>query len=1118
MNLNDKIRVFEQAAKSPGEGHLELREGAYYYADNNSASNGKILKDSDLIKHAKKILKEAKGDSQQETRLHEVIKRIAERKVEQIQSDSEKTWWGNIPKKIFSKAYETHYQIQAKQAKQAIHQSDHARILIKLGAARNLNEVLKAVNDWDKMEMEAKNFHPGKFEGKLIEKLKELVDQIDPSKYGDQLRVDQAIEDLNAIKNRVEKMVFKKSEDVDSLRKSLDEKIKKLTVAVNEKMLKQLGQITTLKDIPSILHTWKGMSEAVKKSMAKSFETALKEKLAELSKVSGSTYDDLLKAEQARKDLNAINSLVERMDLKKWAGPCVDSLLQSLDAKVRTLQQTDAVKEKVREMIVAPLAQVNSLEDIASIVKSWQTLSQTVKDCLPKEFEEALFKKLSTLVDGLPQAKESATYEDLQTVRAARRALLTWLKDFGNIRLQNEKNLKEEILKSVDEKIDALLKIDSVKKAAAQEKIAARWKGVKTRNQMVTTRQMVSILQNRLLGIDPGEIKNISRALCRQINEMMENPNQYKGRKLPLNELEKSYPFFSLDHQTKETFKLHFRCILEMSEDGKTLDLVIIPPNQFLLGEGTYKKVFKAQSFKISFKVEREEQSPFTYQRKGQYSPEAFLEAISQDSAEGRNKVGAGIEAQKKLERMGITGLPSLPETKPLVPGEEVSHPLSTFRQGWYNSDLYGAMTERSVPLDFGDNPRTLPISTAHLLGAIIDVGTSLASFHRAGMVHGDVKPANILLQVSPDETTVRGVPIDFDFTQASGLGLVRSPYQFWDKLSQEELGTHFTDVYGLGMTLGEAILPRFSSGELDHMMNGNYVNQFISEARRRILRSDPQRSQESVDAELRAIRLTFELVQEIIAKSNHLKFTIKVDNDHIRRVFQDFEGQQGAMQGGFSDLLAKEIDDDFNRVGTPFAEHVVSEIPGWENLSSQQKVRQAKQKLRDLIANEQITPGIRSQLTKDLAKIEARQSAFVFMLQASADDPLQHPLYAALQHPEKIDTDEAADSCLDKEIENVLSRSSPEVQAVVREVGAESLAEKRKAIKEALQQTINSDRPRADCSDILEQITRLEQSMDYVIERRDYYRGIARQVASEAMSMETFVERVKAIKTALTV
>ncbi|MFE3544991.1 serine/threonine-protein kinase [Nocardia sp. NPDC059177] len=123
--------------------------------------------------------------------------------------------------------------------------------------------------------------------------------------------------------------------------------------------------------------------------------------------------------------------------------------------------------------------------------------------------------------------------------------------------------------------------------------------------------------------------------------------------------------------------------------------------------------------------------------------------------------------------------------------------------------------------------PAAIPPERA--LWIVAEAAKGLDAVHDAGMVHRDVKPANILLEERPDAPP-RVLVTDFGIARAvdeshrlteTGTVLASLPYAAPEQFTGDELDRR-VDVYGLGCTLyqmltGSVPFPRDSVGEIMH-------------------------------------------------------------------------------------------------------------------------------------------------------------------------------------------------------------------------------------------------------------------------------------------------------------
>lgn len=157
--------------------------------------------------------------------------------------------------------------------------------------------------------------------------------------------------------------------------------------------------------------------------------------------------------------------------------------------------------------------------------------------------------------------------------------------------------------------------------------------------------------------------------------------------------------------------------------------------------------------------------------------------------AEVVDEFGALLDSVRRLGHPGI-----------LVPDETVVH---------------GDRVALVMPRMPGEDLRMLldrqyMLTPAASVLMIADVCDALAAAHAAGIVHGDIKPSNVLLGPEPEIGMPRAVRLT-DFGVAAlaargGMAMLPAEYQAPETDAGQQLLTPASDVYALGIVLYEAL------------------------------------------------------------------------------------------------------------------------------------------------------------------------------------------------------------------------------------------------------------------------------------------------------------------------
>ncbi len=103
-----------------------------------------------------------------------------------------------------------------------------------------------------------------------------------------------------------------------------------------------------------------------------------------------------------------------------------------------------------------------------------------------------------------------------------------------------------------------------------------------------------------------------------------------------------------------------------------------------------------------------------------------------------------------------------------------------------------------------------MPLPPQRAIGVAVAVAEGLEYLHANGYVHGDIKPANIMLVQEQDRERV--VLLDFGLTQANGPGtttLLATPHYLAPERASGAPATAAADLYALGIVLYEMLTGR---------------------------------------------------------------------------------------------------------------------------------------------------------------------------------------------------------------------------------------------------------------------------------------------------------------------
>ncbi len=378
--------------------------------------------------------------------------------------------------------------------------------------------------------------------------------------------------------------------------------------------------------------------------------------------------------------------------------------------------------------------------------------------------------------------------------------------------------------------------------ADAATKIQTIFRGWRTRKAVVLPHHILPVVGKHLLPevydgkeakrddeskIADGEktdakLRNTVRGLCREINKISQAPHAGKNQVVCFSKSKPNhhFPVFSKNGSLAktETVVLDFFCCINKSDDLKKVNLLIAPSKMNFLGKGTYQTTYKAQGFEIPLSLQKEENGrclrSVTYKRKtlkqqNMVDDESGEFLSKEILATERDTILDGISIQKELCEMfkGVADVKLA--AMPVLLNINTTPQAIIMQQGWYNTDLRQATQNGAVPLDFSEKPLMKKMRLKDKLNVCLDVARTLKHLSSKGIVHRDVKPSNILISIDSAGEIV-GHLSDFDLTTLMGKFDDNTEYAYWDLCGQSGWAIPFSDLYGIALTLGEAVFPGF--------------------------------------------------------------------------------------------------------------------------------------------------------------------------------------------------------------------------------------------------------------------------------------------------------------------
>jgi eukaryotic-like serine/threonine-protein kinase len=179
------------------------------------------------------------------------------------------------------------------------------------------------------------------------------------------------------------------------------------------------------------------------------------------------------------------------------------------------------------------------------------------------------------------------------------------------------------------------------------------------------------------------------------------------------------------------------------------------------------------------------------------------------------------------------------------------AHPaIVTVYQAGVSADGRPYIVMEYCPGSLAERYRIERLPLADVLAIGVRMASALESAHRAGLIHRDVKPSNILI-------TSFGVPVLADFGISSSLGragvgevmAMSVPWSAPEVISEDTTGTVASEVWGLGATVYSLLA---GHSPFERMEKGQNTREHL---RRRILRATyPKMTRPDIPEELEEV------------------------------------------------------------------------------------------------------------------------------------------------------------------------------------------------------------------------------------------------------------------------
>ena len=355
----------------------------------------------------------------------------------------------------------------------------------------------------------------------------------------------------------------------------------------------------------------------------------------------------------------------------------------------------------------------------------------------------------------------------------------------------------------------------SVPKETPEETAAATLiqkvvRGHLTRSRIALPKELKPFLRDTLEGFRKEEIAAVSQIIGRHSVEMLGDPEKYKGEGVRLSKVEIKYR----DGSDVER-NLPMTLWLQLSDDGQTVRVQIY---EEFLGEGTYKRVKESETVEINLThgihKPKEKKDTVLVRSKDALSSEdryyGTASEIEEWQQETLDQIQSSISTLMALfpaeelqadPKIMIAGIPGVIRTHQGKKRKKLE-----WEDVRYTGDLNDACKTGKVFKSTKKGSETVPLEMGDILRISESLQYTVEKMHQKGVIHCDIKPANILMRYNSDKEQIEGNVSDFDLLAKVGINDRDTTYVFWDQCAEQGLVLPTCDTYGVAICLGSQL------------------------------------------------------------------------------------------------------------------------------------------------------------------------------------------------------------------------------------------------------------------------------------------------------------------------